>query len=138
MQALHMSFGIGALITPLIASHFYLPLSQSREESADIPVDLNSTGEVPHDFLPEDVRIQWAYMIVGVYTLLNGAIFGYYFLTELGGKSSDNSVKDTKDETPVEIPTWKKYTAVATVAILAHIAFGVEFILGWQTQNQNW
>ncbi|XP_074595425.1 sodium-dependent glucose transporter 1-like [Brevipalpus obovatus] len=130
MQALHMSFGIGALITPLIASNFYLPLSQSEEGLADMSADPNSTGQVGHDFLPEDVRVQWAYMIIGVYILLNGAIFGYYFLTELGAKSSDSSIKDTKDETSVEIPAWKKYSAAAAVAILAHIAFGVEFILG--------
>ncbi|XP_074594646.1 sodium-dependent glucose transporter 1C-like [Brevipalpus obovatus] len=135
MQILHMCFGIGSLITPIVTSNFYLPLSQESGESSAI---INSTQNSTQNFTPQDVRIQWAFLIVGTYTLLNGVIFGIYCLIEFNNRSTKGSTKEVEvgneNEPSNSIPVWKKYFAVITVAILAHIAFGVEFILGNMAQ----
>lgn len=127
MQALHMCFGIGCLLTPLITRPFYLPLVSDDNLTNSTLID---SAPAPQ-FSPDDVKIQYAFVIIGGYCVFVGLIFFYYFLQDNHSRSYPSQARQVESiEGKAIIPTWKKYSAVILVAIMAHIAFGVEFILG--------
>lgn len=119
IQALHMVFGIGALSTPLIARPFFLP--HIHENSADDLVNMQ--------FKPEDVRVQYAFLIVGGYMVTTGLSFIFYCLkdrkSKIEAKKGQPEVKISDFSKP-EVPLWRQYVLVIIVSINAHVAFAVE------------
>ncbi|XP_074605019.1 sodium-dependent glucose transporter 1C-like isoform X2 [Brevipalpus obovatus] len=126
MQALSMCFGIGSLITPMIASPFFLPLVNENVSNSTIGTSSRSS------FKPEDVKVQFAFMIIGGYVTIIGLLFSYYCVLDLrsGFTRSTRTRRESSSKMSESIPVWKQYSAVSMVALMAHLMFGMEGIIG--------
>lgn len=76
LQALHFSYGVGALLAPLIAKPFLLPLNPGDDRrSSHVP--LNGTSMPAHEieYAPGDVMLMYPYGIVAACHMIPIGIF---------------------------------------------------------------
>lgn len=121
MQALHTCFGVGAMTAPLITRPFLLPHIYEDEVAS-------SDGNI-YQYSSEDVKIHYAFWIIGGYMILIAIAFIYYSIQDrrnAKSKAPDDTNRETKKP---EVPRWKQYLLVVIVGMIAHVAFGVELII---------
>src|SRR5690348_6117501 len=103
--ALHFCFGLGALIAPLIARPFLLPLERSNVSlSTEQPMSLNdnlydSTTPLPSQYGSEDVMMVYPYGIIGFITLVPACYFLILYLFFRNTKPHPS--RDSEDESGV-------------------------------------
>ncbi|KAL1770228.1 sodium-dependent glucose transporter 1C [Sigmodon hispidus] len=84
MQALHFSFALGAVLTPLLAKLAWgsTASAQNHTESEFDPLMLNRSSGATSDSLfavPEDMNLLWAYVSIGTYVLVVSVfLFGLF------------------------------------------------------------
>ncbi|XP_015793744.1 sodium-dependent glucose transporter 1C-like [Tetranychus urticae] len=115
IQILHSSFGLGSLLTPLIARSFLLPsTNESLSDEAIFAL-----------YSPDDVKVQYAFMIIAV--TLFCISFGYaifYFIDK-----SRKQIEVPKEEPDKQKP-WKKYLCIGIAGLIANCSFGIQMIVG--------
>ncbi|KAI1291106.1 Major facilitator superfamily domain-containing protein 4A [Halotydeus destructor] len=72
MHALHFFFGIGALIAPVLATPFLLPLQADSDDSTSAIFDMGFTAS--------DVKVYWAYGAIAVLLVISSVIFFLLFI----------------------------------------------------------
>lgn len=126
LQILHMSFGIGALIVPLITRPFLLPLNRDEEDG----IRSNGTALV-NGYSPDDVMIQYPYLITGLFICSISIPFGIFYLKELRNPAQYESLtEESKDKKESQSFDWRKYVAIIPMALIANIAFGFTTLVG--------
>jgi FHS family Na+ dependent glucose MFS transporter 1 len=88
LQALHFSYGVGALISPLIAKPFLLPLEPEDDDilpgqslNTSSSILLNETKHVL-SYSPDDVKLIYPYGIVAALHLIPIAFFSVMYFME--------------------------------------------------------
>lgn len=75
-------------------------------------------------YSPDDVEIQWPFMMSGCACVVTGLGFIYFYLNDKTQKETEKSVEQEKSEHS----TWKIYCAVLWVCLIAHTGFSIETI----------
>ncbi|XP_074602420.1 sodium-dependent glucose transporter 1-like isoform X2 [Brevipalpus obovatus] len=128
IQILHMSYGVGSMLAPLLIRFFLLP----------IPKDAGDDKDAARNFYsPDDVQIKYPFVTTCALSIIVGFGFGYSYLKraqntknpdsdpkKTGDSSSDHHQK--VDDQPSNL---KICIAVIWVAILAHLAFSMQLTL---------
>ncbi|XP_015787699.1 sodium-dependent glucose transporter 1-like [Tetranychus urticae] len=121
VQLLHGSFGLGSLLAPLLVKPFLLPLVQNETETQSDEVVLG-------DYTPDDVKVQYPYLILG--SILVFGSFGFLFF-HFKNKSIKNANETIDDEiVDDDKPVVNKIFAVLIVAFIAHTTFAAETVIG--------
>ncbi|XP_053212534.1 major facilitator superfamily domain-containing protein 4A-like [Panonychus citri] len=105
LQVLHMCFGVGSLIAPVICRPFLLPMVNSEERIVN---SLNLTSNdslvdplVKTIYNSDDVMIQNAFFIIASLTIVLALPFGWMNLSERKAETVTNDQSKTSD--PVEV-----------------------------------
>ncbi|XP_015781844.1 sodium-dependent glucose transporter 1-like [Tetranychus urticae] len=120
VQILHGSFGLGALITPLVIKPFLLPLVQNEGNETQSDAFLG-------DYTPDDVMVQYPFIIIGVLLIFASIGFLVFYFKE---RSSEKDIQSIDVKSDVNHPTWKIVVCLTTLALTANVTFGVEVLIG--------
>lgn len=118
IQVLHVNAGIGSVLAPLIARPFLLPVDEetySREGR----------------FTPDDVRVQWSFLIIGSISVITGIAFLPYYFDDVKRQKLIVKINESLKTSPKEseetpFSTLKIYTAVLWVAVMATFNWSIE------------
>ncbi|XP_025017914.1 uncharacterized protein LOC107359292 [Tetranychus urticae] len=149
-----MFFGVGALIIPLVTRPFLLPFQRDEDQiiqgrSININITSSATKLPFGGFTPDDVTIQYPYLINGIFLcLVSIGFIVFYFkdkqIPSNDCKSVNNTVSGNIDspgcsnaasgdngssQDNVDKP-WKKYVAIIPMMLIANIAFGFTTTVG--------
>ncbi|XP_015788402.1 major facilitator superfamily domain-containing protein 4A [Tetranychus urticae] len=145
LQVLHMFYGVGALIVPIITRPFLLPSTESDGLNTDQGVSITSPETIDLTnataiinainktttitYTPEDVKVQYAFMVVGMVLVV---VAVPYFFCYLYDRKQKFKVEETGGENSrfVQTSRLKKVLAVTITAALANFAFGTEAVVG--------
>lgn len=126
VQAVQAAYSFGAFVGPMIVRPYVLPLA--RREEAD-----EGALIVEKKFFPEDVKVFWPFLFVGLSLVLGGIPFlFYYFADRSKAKSDANHNTDLKievQEAGKVSSTLRQYIVIAILAVMFHCGFGVAFML---------
>ncbi|XP_015783991.1 sodium-dependent glucose transporter 1C [Tetranychus urticae] len=122
VQILHGVYGVGSLVAPLMLKPFLLP------QVSDINVNntIESDGPTIVAYTPDDVKVQYPYLVLGLTVTLTSLGFLYfYFKSKKNSTSKSNETINTDNH-----PTWKKILVVIIGAFIAHTTFSVNAMTG--------
>ncbi|XP_074602664.1 sodium-dependent glucose transporter 1C-like [Brevipalpus obovatus] len=124
IQILHMSYGVGSMLAPVLIRPFLLP----------IPEDLGKDWTTDQSFYsPEDVQIKWPFLVTCTLSIVVGFGFVYSYLKRTEkNENPEQKTEVTNDNQPKkqdEPPFIRICIAVLWVAILAHLAFSMQLVL---------
>ncbi|XP_015786478.1 major facilitator superfamily domain-containing protein 4B-like [Tetranychus urticae] len=132
LQALHMSLGIGSLFTPVICRPFLIP----EEGETSVQSALNETLESPIieliDIKPtaSDVQAQYAFMIIGVISVMISLPFGCIFLKERSNQSKNKNIVEASSDTKPEWSPLKANVGIFLVVVISHLLYSLEAVIG--------
>ncbi|XP_053212447.1 major facilitator superfamily domain-containing protein 4A-like [Panonychus citri] len=136
LQVLHMSWGVGSLITPVICRPFLLPTTGDETGIVHLS-NLTLNGSlidpvVKPIYTSDDVMVQYAFLIISICALTLSIPFGCIYFKEKS--ASINTVDHTKTINPDNIQQnyspLKTYSAVAMVALISHLVYAIETLIG--------
>lgn len=131
LQALHFSYGVGAMISPLIAEPFLLPLEMdSKGHNNSVQ---NTTRKAI--YTADDLKIGSAYLIVALYALLPASIAVYLFVyhrhtPQHPSRNLDINEKDDKERDVSRQNKSSKFIIIGLVILFMHIYLGLELAMG--------
>lgn len=122
VQAMMTAFSIGSLLGPLLVRPFMLP-SSAEIEDEDAPSRHLQFG-------PEDVKIFWAFVPVGVGFMVLSLPFLRFYFKHRAPQVAQEEQKET-DDPPVHQPssTLRQYIPVLIVAVLYHLGNGTAALI---------
>ncbi|XP_053212616.1 sodium-dependent glucose transporter 1-like [Panonychus citri] len=129
LQVLHMCFGVGALITPIFTRPFLLPNTESDDTTVILANGTSVNSTQTSQYTPEDVKVQYSFMIVGGMLFIVSIPFFFCYLHDRK-TNSENSAEPEAEEIQSNASTTKKVCAVIMTGILANFAFGTEAVVG--------
>lgn len=116
LQILHMNYGIGALLAPIMVGPFLLPHTDEKDKNHQV-------------YVPDDVQVQWAFLMAGSISIVTGFVFLYFYLNDRRQAERKRSYSvDSSEES--EFSQVRIYVAVFFVAIITHVGFAMETIIG--------
>lgn len=122
IQIMHMSFGMGALLGPLIVRPFMLPVMLDLEGDTSNH-DVHIQELTPYG--PEDVRVHWAFLMIGVSCMGCGLSFMYFYISERGQtKAMDEKSKQLEEEKKPNPSQWKQILLIFIVCLVCHSGMG--------------
>ncbi|XP_015794139.1 sodium-dependent glucose transporter 1C-like [Tetranychus urticae] len=139
LQVLHMSFGFGALITPIFTRPFLLPNTGESSDSELINATSTFTGNETISssnnyiggYSPDEVKVQYSFLILGgILVIVSIPIFFCYLYERKLGTEQGNEEDKKTDAHEGETGKIKKFIATFMVAILANLTFGSEAAIG--------
>uniref|UniRef100_T1KTN7 Major facilitator superfamily (MFS) profile domain-containing protein n=2 Tax=Tetranychus urticae TaxID=32264 RepID=T1KTN7_TETUR len=135
LQVLHMSWGIGSLLTPVICRPFLLP-EESLEPDSSALITANTTADpmIVSIYTAKDVMIQYAFVIIGLLSVIVSFFYACIYFRERSiteySKKEVNAVNIQVPQPSSQISPWKKYIAIFLVAVVGHLCYSLEAVLG--------
>ncbi|XP_015789741.1 sodium-dependent glucose transporter 1-like [Tetranychus urticae] len=122
LQALHMFFDVGALVSPVITRPFLLPIDpdEYNAQSNQTLTNLSSTTEVKI-FTKNDLLIQYPHAIMGLFLFLVGIAFT---ITSFKDHSEQDSIEQETDQSSDQSLNWKQRVAIIVTALIVNFEFG--------------
>lgn len=129
IQILHTCFGVGGLAGPLIVRPFMLPLPKGiHEMSSD-----NDLDDLLLSIEPDQVRVHWAFLIVGVLIALTGIIFASVYLNdktkEKAGEKSIKEASELRRSDQQKDNGFRKILVIIICACVANSYFGCQILI---------
>lgn len=123
IQILHSSYGIGCLLTPLLTKAFLLtePVTADNETLTD--------DEIFATYSPEDVQVQYAFLIIAVVLLSSSFGFLLFHFRDKAAKKAD-SASNKEVVIHNDSARWKRYLCIGVVAFIANCSFGLQTLVG--------
>ncbi|XP_015793696.1 sodium-dependent glucose transporter 1-like [Tetranychus urticae] len=121
LQALHMFFDIGALVSPLITRPFLLPLDPDEYNAQSNQTSVNLT-EVKI-YTKNDLLIQYPHAIMGLFLVLVGFLFTVTLFTKDCPKQD---AEHETDQSSNQILNWKHRVAIVVTALIVNFEFGAQ------------
>lgn len=129
---MHLAFGLGGLLTPVMIRPFQLPIP---EELA------NNPDECINFYMPDEVQIKYPYFGLSGLSIVIGIGFAFCYYDAVSKEVKD-SIEEKKDENetseqngketsenPAKSSKLKIAFAVAWVAMLGHVGFSMQQVL---------
>ncbi|XP_015790485.1 sodium-dependent glucose transporter 1-like isoform X2 [Tetranychus urticae] len=134
LQALHMSVGIGSLLTPVLCRPFLIPEEGEPNVQRAINETFASPIIEPINIKPtaSDVKAQYAFMIIGAISVVIALPLGYVYLKERSYQNKNkNNVQISSDIEPKQ--EWSPLKAnggIILVVIISHLVYSLEAVIG--------
>lgn len=114
---MHMCFAIGALIGPFLVRPFMLPYQKELE--------LSNHSKSLRLFGPEDVRVFWAFMIVGICSIIVGFWFLVFYINDIcqSKREKGNCVSESIESPPYKSSQLNKAIIIIIAGTIAHVGF---------------
>ncbi|XP_015795274.1 major facilitator superfamily domain-containing protein 4A [Tetranychus urticae] len=128
LQALHMSWGIGSLLTPVITRPFLLPSNEFEQPKAN-----NSSSHLPiiNPIIgSSDVLIHYVFFIFGITSIVSSIPFLCIHCFEMRETDESNEAPDGNKEIKQNWSKCQTYTVITLVALIGHIVYSLEGLIG--------
>ena len=164
MQAYHCIFAIGTFVSPWIAAPFIIPDHKNDAlNSTQIPCTENSTENtlavlttIDDVHFAETTRVQYSFLIIGVYFLVSSMAFSFTYLAwfkyeELKGKACNKvpikteqvETTNANDQDPKFEPLWYRIPMMILMFLRFGTYVGLEvayasFLMTFAVKGLNW
>ncbi|XP_015786559.1 sodium-dependent glucose transporter 1 [Tetranychus urticae] len=129
LQALHMSWGIGSLITPVICRPFLIPEQDETQTTTNETLKDPSITTINMKPTADDVKAQYAFMIIAAISMFIALPLGYIYFKE---RSLQNKIsnKQINPDTKQKWAPWKVNVGIILLAIIGHLTYSLESVIG--------
>lgn len=130
LQSLYFGLGLGCVLSPLIAGPLLTPLPEDYFTS-----EANETISSSITYYPEDVKVHFAYVGVGVFLVLTSFSYFYIYMRDRNWRKTGIEVKgsigqDDKSSVSSYYQNFLLWTAYSSAILFSFIYCGIAIAVG--------